>query len=148
MGVFMGDAIDHIQHEFWRPPVQAASDAGTNHELSETCPRCATEFIVGSRYCHSCGRLRPGINVESAIAHVPGLAELTAFGERLGLTTAAFIAFLVGVFCLLGAVTVGIIFGAKSLLDWQAIQLWRIEWLLGAIAAFVAGVLLRKPKSF
>ncbi len=143
----MGDAIDHIQHEFWRPPVQAASDAGASHELSETCPRCLTEFIVGSRYCHSCGRLRPGVNAESAIAHLPGLAELTAAGERLGLTIAAFVAFLVGTFCLLGALTVGIIFGAKSLLDWQAIQLWRIEWLLGAIAAFVAGVLLRKPKS-
>lgn len=143
----MGDAIDHIQHEFWRPPVQAASDAGAHHELSEACPRCATEFIVGSRYCHSCGRLRPGVQVESAVAHVPGLTELTAFGERLGLTTAAFIAFLVGVFCLLGAITVGIVFGAKTLLDWQAIQLWRIEWLLGAIAAFVAGVLLRKSKS-
>jgi hypothetical protein len=29
-------------------------------------------------------------------------------------------------------------------LDWQAIQLWRIEWLLGAAAAFVAGCLLKK----
>ncbi len=143
----MGDAIDHIQHEFWRPPVQVASDAGVNHELSEVCPRCSTEFIVGSRYCHSCGRLRPGVNVESATAHLPGLAEFTAAGERLGLTIASFAAFVVGVFCLLGALTVGIVFGAKSLLDWQAIQLWRIEWLLGAIAAFIAGVLLRKSKS-
>jgi len=29
-------------------------------------------------------------------------------------------------------------------LDWQAIQLWRIEWLLGAVAAFVAGCVLNK----
>ena len=143
----MGDAIDHIQHEFWRPPLQVASDAVISHDLSETCPRCATEFIVGSRYCHSCGRLRPGVNVESATAHLPGLAELTAFGERLGLTVASFVAFLVGVLCLFSALTVGIVFGAKSLLDWQAIQLWRIEWLLGAIAAFVAGILLRKKSS-
>lgn len=68
-------------------------------------------------------------------------------GERLELTTAAFIAFLVGVICLVGALAVGVIFGAKTLLDWQAIQLWRIEWLLGAIAAFIAGLLLRKSKS-
>jgi hypothetical protein len=147
MGVFMGDAINHIQHEFWRPPVQVASDAATTQDLGETCPRCATEFIVGSRYCHSCGCLRPGVNVESSLARLPGLAELAAVGERMGLAIAAFIAFLVGVFCLFGALTVGIVFGAKSLLDWQAIQLWRIEWLLAAIAAFVAGVLLRKSKS-
>lgn len=143
----MGDAIDHIQHEFWRPPVQAASDAASSQDLGETCPRCATEFIVGSRYCHSCGGLRPGVNVESSVARLPGFSELMTIGEQLGLTMAALIAFLVGVLCLFGALTVGIIFGAKSLLDWQAIQLWRIEWLLGAIAAFVAAVLLRKSKS-
>ena len=27
--------------------------------------------------------------------------------------------------------------------DFQAIQLWRIEWLLGAVALFLAGILLR-----
>jgi len=143
----MGEAIDQVQHEFWRPPVQAASDAAASRELSETCPRCGTEFIVGSRFCHSCGGSRPGLNAGSLLSRIPGLAELTAMGERLGLTTAAFIAFLVGVVCLIGALAVGIIFGAKTVLDWQAIQLWRIEWLLGAIAAFVAGMLLRKSKS-
>jgi len=30
------------------------------------------------------------------------------------------------------------------MIDWQAVQLWRIEWLLGAVAAFVAGCLLKK----
>jgi hypothetical protein len=29
-------------------------------------------------------------------------------------------------------------------LDWQAVQLWRIEWLLGATASFLAGILLKK----
>ncbi len=143
----MGDVIDQVQHEFWRPPVQAASDAAASQDLSETCPRCGTEFIVGSRFCHSCGRFRPGLRDDAALPKIPGLAELIAVGERLGLTTAAFIAFLVGVVCLVGALAVGVIFGAKTLLDWQAIQLWRIEWLLAAIAAFIAGVLLRKSKS-
>lgn len=144
----MGDVIDQVQHEFWRPPAQAAaSDAATSHDLSETCPRCGTEFIVGSRFCHSCGRFRPSLNDSAALPKIPGLAEIAALGERLELTTAAFIAFLVGVICLVGALAVGVIFGAKTLLDWQAIQLWRIEWLLGAIAAFIAGLLLRKSKS-
>jgi hypothetical protein len=143
----MSEVIDQAQHEFWRPPMQAASDAVASHDLCETCPRCATEFIVGSRFCHACGSHRPGLNNPSVLPKVPGLAEFIAFGERLGLATASFIAFSIGVLCLIGALAVGVIFGAKTLTDWQAIQLWRIEWLLGAIAAFVAGVLLRKAKA-
>ena len=143
----MSEVIDQAQHEFWRPPMQAASDAAASHDLCETCPRCGTEFIVGSRFCHTCGSHRPGLHDHSVLPKVPGLAEFISLGERLGLATAAFIAFAVGVFCLVGAVAVGVIFGAKTLTDWQAIQLWRIEWLLGAIAAFVAGVLLRRAKS-
>jgi hypothetical protein len=53
-------------------------------------------------------------------------------------------AFLFGVLCLAGAVAVGVIFTARTALDWQAIQFWRIEWLLAAIAAFGAGCVLKK----
>jgi cytosine/uracil/thiamine/allantoin permease len=62
----------------------------------------------------------------------------------MGLTTAATIAFLLGLLCGLGALTIGVFFSARTLVDWQAIQLWRIEWLLAAIAAFVVGLLLKK----
>jgi hypothetical protein len=56
----------------------------------------------------------------------------------------AVIAFLLGVFCVVGALAVSVIFSPRTALDWQAIQLWRIEWLLGAVATFVAGCLLKK----
>ena len=56
----------------------------------------------------------------------------------------AVIAFLLGVFCVVGALAVSVFFSARTALDWQAIQLWRIEWLLAAVAAFVAGLLLKK----
>jgi hypothetical protein len=51
---------------------------------------------------------------------------------------------LAGVFCLVGALAVSVFFTAQTALDWQAIQMWRIEWLLAAIAAFVVGCLLKK----
>jgi hypothetical protein len=35
-------------------------------------------------------------------------------------------------------------FTAGTVLDWQAVQIWRVEWLLGAAAAFLAGILLKK----
>jgi len=75
---------------------------------------------------------------------VPGLTELTVLGKRLGLATPSLIAFLFGAFCVLAALSVGVLFTVHTALDWQAIQFWRIEWLLAGIAGFAAGVLLKK----
>lgn len=63
----------------------------------------------------------------------------------IGLPTAALVAFMVGLGCVAGAIGVGLFFKASNLGEFQAIQLWRIEWLLAATAAFVAGILLKKP---
>jgi len=137
----MSEVVDQAQHEFWRPPMPA-SQAVANAERSSTC-RCGTEFIVSSLYCHACGARRPDLNA-ARVPQIPGLAEIASLGERLGLTMPAVIAFLVGVLCVLGALAVSLFFSVRTAMDWQAIQLWRIEWLLGAIAAFGAGCLLKK----
>ncbi len=136
----MSEVVNQVQHEFWRPPT---SEVAIGHDRSETCHDCGTEFIVGSRFCHTCGTSRPGLAAAHTI-EIPGLTEIVALGTRLGLTTPSLVAFLFGVFCLVGALGVGIIFAARTALDWQAIQLWRIEWLLAAIAGFGAGCLLKK----
>jgi hypothetical protein len=136
---FMAEAVDQASHEFWRPPAVEVSGG----ERSKTCEECGTEFIVGSRYCHRCGAHRNGLIATRSI-EIPGLAELIALGARLGLRTPSLVAFLVGMFCLAGALVVGILFTARTALDWQAIQLWRIEWLLGAVASFTVGVLLKR----
>jgi hypothetical protein len=141
----MGEVANQVHHEFWRPPLQTvASNAAVTHEYIETCPRCATEFIVSSRFCHACGATRPELNATSRAIEILGFAELSALGERFGLATPSLIAFLVGAVCVVAALTVGVVFSARTLLDWQAIQIWRIEWLLGAISALVAGCLLKK----
>jgi multisubunit Na+/H+ antiporter MnhB subunit len=54
------------------------------------------------------------------------------------------VAFLAGITCALAAMLVGFVFSANTVLDWQAVQVWRIEWLLGAAAAFLAGILLKR----
>ena len=143
----MAEAADQTQHEFWRAPMPASAavaNRGRADERSATC-RCGTEFIVSSVYCHACGASRPdaGVSVPRTF-EIPGLAELASLGERLGLTTPATIAFLVGLLCGVGALAVSVFFSARTVLDWQAIQLWRIEWLIAAVAAFAAGCLLKK----
>ena len=143
--LYMAEAADQAQHDFWRPPTavaEALANRGRSDERA-TCNRCGTEFIVSSLYCHACGATRPGLNAAHTL-EIPGFAELASLGERLGLTTPAVVAFLVGVLCVVGALAVSVFFSVRTALDWQAIQLWRIEWLLAAIASFVAGCLLKK----
>ena len=77
---------------------------------------------------------------------VPGWLHYLHFHEiksRVGLSTASFIAFVIGMACVAGALLVGLL-TAKTLVDWQAIQMYRVEWLLAATAAFVLGILLKK----
>ncbi len=64
--------------------------------------------------------------------------------ESLGLTIGSLIAFIVGVICAGAAIATGMLYTATTVLDWQAVQIWRIEWLLGAAAAFLAGILLKR----
>jgi hypothetical protein len=141
----MAEAADQAQHEFWRAPMTSSASAVVSvPERSATC-RCGTEFIVSSLYCHACGARRPDLDASAVrILEIPGLSELASLGERLGLTTPAVVAFLAGILCLVGALAVSVFFSARTVLDWQAIQMWRIEWLVAAVAAFVAGCLLKK----
>lgn len=137
----MAEVADQARQEFWRPPLPM-SEAVANPERTSTC-RCGTEFIVSSLFCHACGASRPDSNAARTL-EIPGLSELSMLADRLGLRTLAVIAFAAGVLCIVGALAVSVFFSARTVLDWQAIQLWRIEWLLAAIAAFVAGCLLKK----
>jgi len=63
----------------------------------------------------------------------------------VGLPTGSLIAFLIGLGCVAGAIGVSLFYRATNLAEFQAIQMWRMEWLLGATASFVAGILLRTP---
>lgn len=182
----MAEAAQGTPQEFWRPPSPAVATEAMQSEsspaMAEVCPRCSTEFLLGARFCHTCGGRRPaGVNIEyradaTAVAHAwegftnqvrefwnwlaldrikfPSFADVTApawlqylhFHEirtRIGLPTASLIALVLGLVCVAGALLVGLL-TAKTLIDWQAIQMYRIEWLLGATASFVAGILLKK----
>jgi len=178
----MAELAHGTQQEFWRPPSHRMADeaeiGNSISTMAEACPRCGTEFLLGSRFCHSCGGRRPdavsavaradaaaiaglwerGIHrIHSSISGIswrkikfpsaPSWLSYLHFHEiksRTGLGTGSLIAFVVGLACVTGALLVGL-FTAKTLVDWQAIQFYRAEWLLAATASFVAGILLKKP---
>ncbi len=147
----MADAVHNPEQEFWRAPLPLPEEA-PSMSLAQTCSQCGTEFLMGAGFCHACGAAREA-SPDTAVA--PNFwkhyfswthhLEFHAVQQRLGLATVSLIAFLVGIGCVAGAIGVGLVFSANTVLDWQAVQLWRIEWLLGATVAFLAGILLKKP---
>lgn len=70
--------------------------------------------------------------------------DFHALRRRLNLSTAALICFIAGVGAISAAACVGFIYSANTLIDWQAIQIWRIEWLLVAAVALLCGILLNR----
>ena len=175
----MAEAAQGTPQEFWRPPTHRLDEEvivlDPHPAMAEACPRCGTEFLLGSKFCHSCGGRRPEAISSSALAdaealaglwervigrtqlaiagfswskvHFPAWMRLLHFHEiksRVGLPTGSLIAFVIGLACVAGALLVGLL-TAKTLVDWQAIQYYRAEWLLAATASFVAGILLKKP---
>ncbi len=109
---------------------------------SENCARCGTEFVAGSRFCHICGAARKPQFVARRFQWAR-LLDVHHMKERLGLPLASLVALIVGVICTLAAIGTGLVYTATTVLDWQAVQVWRIEWLLAAVVAFLAGILLK-----
>ncbi|HEX7288842.1 MAG TPA: hypothetical protein VF532_21845 [Candidatus Angelobacter sp.] len=132
------------RQEFWKPVVNPQADSLQTSAADHACPHCGTEFIVGSRFCHICGANR---NVNLADTTTIGLRawfDYASLRDALGQSTASLVAFVIGCACVIAAAFTGFLFTANNLVDWQAVQIWRIEWLLAGVAAFVAGLLLKK----
>ncbi len=135
----MSEAVHNAEQEFWRPPAQAQPVCAQ----AESCAHCGAEFALGARFCHVCGGQREEL-VDYSGGLITRWLDFHQIKAALGLSTGALVAFIFGVACLVAAILTGFLFTASTVLDWQAVQLWRIEWLLGGVAAFLAGLLLNK----
>lgn len=138
----MSGVAHKLDQEFWQPPAQAQAVPSAPIAV-EVCPRCSSDFVVGARFCHVCGAGRE-LQPELSMSGPARLLNVRALQETLGLTIGALIAFLVGIACVIAAIATGLIYTATTMVDWQAVQVWRIEWLLAATVAFVAGILLNR----
>jgi hypothetical protein len=132
--------------DFWRPPLERLERNGGNAREKLMCSRCDAEFVFGSRFCHVCGAEREPKTVVRRFdwRALWSRLQVSSWPQTIGLNPAAFTASLVGVACVIACVLTGLMYQVQTTLDWQAIQMWRVEWLLGAIAAFLLAILLRK----
>jgi hypothetical protein len=140
----MAELVHDAQHEFWRPPVAQQEVAAP--AMLEACDSCGTEFMVAARFCHVCGAARQTQTIAAAPRWTRHL-EFQNIQRALGLSTASLIAFSIGLLCLLAVMGVGIVYTVQSFADFQAIQFYRMQWLLAAVAAFLAGILLNRPSN-
>ena len=136
----MPDVIQNAPQEFWHAPARRpgplqASGVG----LVSACPECGTEFVPGAAFCHSCGESR---HVSFAASWISRF-EISSLQGMFGLSLAPLVAFFLGLACAMAALLAGIFSNPQTILDWQVVQSWRIEWLLAAVASFVAGILLK-----
>jgi hypothetical protein len=148
-GVYpMADVAPNYEErqEFWKPagfPRPEPAPADTN-ELS--CRQCGGDLIAASRFCHVCGTDREPVLAAFAWRRFPSWQDFVSLRDALGQSTASLVALLLGCVCLSAALLTSFVFTAATLLDWQAVQLWRIEWMLAALALFAAGILLKKTR--
>lgn len=137
----MSDLAHGAQHEFWRPPATQSSVSAND----DCCRRCGTELLVGAAFCHICGINRHrgvAVHESSWARYFSALSALdfSPIQDALGLPVPALIAFLVGVVFVILALGTGLVNA-----EFEAIQLWRMQWLIAACAAFLAGILLKRP---
>jgi hypothetical protein len=137
----MSEAVPNASQEFWRRPV--AQPEATATTVTRTCADCGSEFMISAAFCHACGAARQAEPAAVELGFLR-LLEFHSLKHWLGLPTPSLIAFLLGLGCVLAAIAVGLIYSVQNLTDFQAIQLWRMQWLLAAVAAFVAGILLKR----
>ena len=146
----MADTVREAPQEFWRPPLNQSVAA----EMAESCRRCGTEFMVGAAFCHICGGGRHKASAAAATAsnwlqtfdfvHKIELGKVKAW---FGLPLPSLCAFLLGAGCLVVALAVGFTDVKDSVSDFEAVQLWRIQWLMAGCAAFLVGILFKNTKS-
>ncbi len=142
----MADITRGPSQEFWRPAPTAGSPfrAAPTPGNETRCAICGTPYAIGAHFCHTCG-----LNREDALEKQNPLKDwldLDAMRTRLGLSTASLVCVLAAAIFILATAMTGLVYNTSTLAEWQAVQTWRIEWLLATVAALLAAMLFKaKP---
>lgn len=106
--------------------------------ITGVCKRCGTDLKLGAEFCHVCGRWVYGSNFSRIIKLTRVVVTQT------GLELPVLVCLIVAALFSIISIFAGIRVTPTTLGEWQIIQLWRIEWLLGAIVILFFGLLLKK----
>jgi len=72
--------------------------------------------------------------------------DLDAIRTEFGLSTISLVFVLAAAMFLLATAMTGLIYKTSTLAEWQAVQTWRIEWLLATVVALLAAMLFKSKE--
>ena len=141
----MASPAGSTSQEYWRP--SNPDVARLIPQVRGICWRCGMDYSPGARYCSFCGGAREALSAEpTPIRPESPVVKKRAKLWRAGLSLPSFVCLAAALVFAFAAVLTGVVYRQDTLVDWQAVQTWRIEWLLGAIVALLAGILLKKKQ--
>jgi hypothetical protein len=147
----MPDFAKELSQEYWRPATIAGNQFQTHgfpmRGSEAFCSLCGTPYAVGARFCHLCGAGREeDLHASPKRNPVMDRFDLDAIRTQFGLSTISLTFVAAAAIFLLAALMIGLIYNTSTLADWQAVQTWRIEWLLATAVALLFAILFKnKP---
>jgi hypothetical protein len=131
--------------EYWRPADPETARIAGPILAEDLCRDCGAEYSAGARFCHICGGKRNQLFfAPSRPMTFADYFDVTMLGKRFCVSIPSLVFFFLGIACIVIACSLGLLYKSETLVQWQALQFWRIEWLLGAAGAILAGILLKK----
>jgi hypothetical protein len=126
------------RQEFWKPITVEQHQA----VASDVCEACGTDYPLGARFCYVCGAER---NAHAGAGRgFSRYVDIAVIKNALGLTTGSLIGFIAGIVCIIAGCIMPFVYTVSTFMDWQGVHVYRIEWLLAAIAAFAVGNLFKR----
>ena len=139
----MADAVHDLKQDFWRPA--SSRRVVVDPVATDAKCECGADYLIGARYCHICGEDRvPNMGLRTSGFTWVEWLDFASIRQKTGFGTVTLVLFVIGVACAIAAACVGMVYTASTLPEWQAVQLWRIQWLLGAAVAFLAAIALKR----
>jgi len=141
----MADFTEELSQEYWRPSQSIGNQPRGFHASDEAfCQICGTPYAAGARFCHLCGLGRePDLRTEKSKLAMEWL-DLEAVRTQFGLSRLSLVFILAAAIFMLAAVITSLVYNASTVSEWQAVQTWRIEWLLTAVVALLAAMLFKR----
>jgi len=141
----MADFTEELSQEYWRPSQPIGNQPRGFHTSDEAfCHICGTPYAAGARFCHLCGLGREAdLQTEKSKLTMEWL-NLDAVRTQFGLSSLSVAFALAAAFFMLATVMTGLVYSVSTVSDWQAVQTWRIEWLLATVVALLAAMLFKR----
>jgi hypothetical protein len=141
----MADSMRELSQEYWRPAPSPGNQFQANgfqtHEAF--CTICGTKYPAGARFCHVCGLSRDEDLPADKRSAMSDWLNFDRVQKASGLPTVSLVLVVVAAVFMLAAVMTGLVYNTSTVADWQAVQTWRIEWLLATVVSLLAAMLFK-----